>query len=412
MNNNSNKTIKKHVLVLYDGAADLTRKKGKTPFQTANIPYTDKITERSVTGLMQTLYNDLPKGSLVAQMGILGYDPYKYYPSGRASSEAKSLGIEMKEGDVAFRANFASVKKNKLISHHANYIRSEESFLLFKKIRQNVLDKFENFELHHNSDFRNTLIIRGANIHPLELFCPEPHENNGNSFNFQKLIQGINESSQKIANKINQFIIASRVALNGEKANIIWPWSPSGVLRLPSSSFLKNKGAFISNMDFLLGLGKAIGLNTFKMGNGSWNTDFKGKGEKALELIKDNEHEFIYIHINAPDEAAHMGDFDKKVLTIENIDKHIVKPIYEYFENNTDRLGTVTITTDHYTNTILEDENMNRIECHSIHPVPFAIWNNKEYDNIKKFSEPDILGGKYSKKPINHLNLLKLIFKH
>lgn len=398
--------MKKHVLIILDGAGDLTKVNGKTPLQLAHIPNIDFITSRGYTGLLKTLHNDLPKGSIVALLGILGYDPYKYYPHGRASCEAKALDIELQNGDLAFRANLACIENNILTSYNANYIKSEHAQNLIDLLHNEMSYKYPEFELYHNSDFRNTLVIRNAAIHPKDIICPEPHENMGKEFILSTLIKGSNEKSNNIASKINSYITQASIILKNKKANAILPWSPSSPLRLtPFSLLKKGKCGIITHMDFLQGIAKAAGIDCFKMGNGNWNTDYAGKGKKIIDLLKKN-YRFVFCHINAPDEASHMGDFKKKIYSIEQIDEHIVSLVIDYFKNNPNELGSVVVTTDHYTNTPVNNKNSGRIESHSIDSVPFVVWNKQEKDEVSHFSEVDMLKGKYSKPPVNHLKLL------
>jgi len=398
--------MKKHVLIILDGAADLTKVNGKTPLQLAHTPNIDFITSLGFTGLSKTLYEDLPRGSIVALLGILGYDPRQYYPHGRASCEAKALDIDLNEGDLALRANFACVNNNILTSYNANYIKSNHARHLIDLLQTELVGKFPEFEIYHNSDFRNTLVIREANIHPLDLICPEPHENIGEELILPQLIKGLNDKSKSIATRINSYITQAAKVLKHKRANVILPWSPSLPLHLPRFSLLKKgKCGIITHMDFLHGIAKASGINCFKMGNGNWDTDYAGKGSKLIDLLIDN-YKFVFCHINAPDEASHMGDFEKKVYSIEQIDKHVVLRVIDYFKRNPAELGSVIVTIDHYTNTYLKKSASNRIESHSIDPVPFVVWNDVYKDDVTHFSEVDMLKGKYAEPPVNHLNLL------
>ena len=168
--------MKKYVVIMMDGAGDNFRINGKTPLMKAKMPYLDKITSKGYTGTMQTLYEDLPKGSIVAQLGILGYDPYKYYPNGRASCEGLAIGIKLSKNDVAFRANFSSFEGDLLTSFNANYIKTNESSPLVDKINNLLNKNFPEFRLYHNSDFRNTLVYQNVNCLPQDFVCFQPHE--------------------------------------------------------------------------------------------------------------------------------------------------------------------------------------------------------------------------------------------
>lgn len=409
-----NDCMKKFVIILIDGAADLTRVEDKTPLELAETPNIDFLAKNGVNGLMKTLYDDLPKGSIVSQLGIFGYDPYKYYPFGRASSEAMALDIDLNDEDLAFRANLSYVKNDVLESYNANYIKTENAVSLVEKINNNLKDQYPNFELYHNSDFRNVLVVRNSGVHPLDLDCYLPHENTGESIHFSNLIKAKSEKSKRFAKQLNNYVQETSKLLVNDQANVIIPWSPSSKLRLPKFSFLKKgKCGFISHMDFLEGIAKAGGVDFFKSGNGSWDTDYLKKGKLTIDLLK-RDYCFVCCHINGPDEAAHMEDLDKKIFSIEQIDRYIVSKIIEYFKDNFKELGGVIVTTDHYTNTITHNPLANsingesRVESHSTHPVPFTLWNNSEKDNVFKFSEDAALKGKYSNPYINHLDLLKL----
>jgi len=397
---------KKYVLIILDGAADLARVDGKSPLQLARIPNIDNIGNLGVTGLMETLYDDLPRGSIVAQLGLLGYEPHKYYPHGRASCEAMALDVDLDDGDIALRANLVYVKNNILTSYNADYIESKHAIPIIKLLQNKLTKKFPEFELYHNSDFRNTLVLRDVCIHPNDLICLEPHENVGKKIILSKLIKGQNKKSNIIAMRINSYVAQTTKILKHERANAVIPWSASSALRLPRFSLLeKGKCGIITHMDFLQGIAKASGVDCFKIGNGKWNTDYTLKGNKLIELLLDN-YRFVCCHINAPDEASHMADIQKKIYSIEQIDKHIVSQVVKYFKKRPKELGGVIVTTDHYTNTLLKAENSNRIESHSTNPVPFVLWNNAEQDNTIRFSEEDVIKGKYAQPPINHMQLL------
>src|SRR5262245_59675084 len=173
----SAQTKKKFVLIIPDGAGDEYRIFGRSPLAMARTYHFDFIAREGVTGIMHTLYPDLPKESMVAQLGMLGWDPCRYYPCGRASCELLALeGSHLQEGDLAFRANLVRMEGDVLASYNADYISSERAMPLIQTLSRNLRQEFSDFELYHNSDFRNTLVIRGAGVDPRLLKCPEPHE--------------------------------------------------------------------------------------------------------------------------------------------------------------------------------------------------------------------------------------------
>lgn len=403
--------MKKYVLIIMDGAADRARICGKSPLQIARTPNIDYLTSIGASGLMTTLYDDLPKGSIVAQLGMFGYEPHKYYPHGRSSCEALAIGICLNDKDLSFRANFTSFKKNILDSYNADNIKSKDAYPLILRLEDELKDDFPEFELYHNSDFRNTLVIRNANIHPSFLICPEPHESMGKKFDLSNLLKAKDEQAKGIAIRINSFIKRSAEILKDEQANALIPWSPSSALKLPDfSDNIKIKGKYgvISHMDFLHGIAKAAGIDSFKIGNGDWNTDYASKSHTLNELLLKN-YIFVACHINGPDESSHMGDIERKVYSIEQIDKHIVGPLITYFETYPKELGGVIVTPDHYTNYFPRKGELHRSETHSKEPVPFVLWNNFDRDNNTLFSEDDAVGGKFANPSINHNGILNLL---
>ncbi|MGA9770161.1 MAG: hypothetical protein WBV94_14060 [Blastocatellia bacterium] len=402
----------KYVLIIPDGAADEARASGRSPLSMARTHYSDFLAREGVSGLMQTLYNDLPKESIVAQLGMLGWDPHRYYPHGRASCELLALeGVHLNDADLAFRANLVSMEDGVLTSYNARYILSEDAHPLIRKLNRELHEEFSDFELYHNSDFRNTLVIRDADIDPRLLDCPEPHESHGVRFEIDNLIKGKDKKSSAAARRINQYLLRVSQLLGDGQANMLLPWSASKVLSLPQFSAntgFEGKVGVVGAMDFLQGIAKAGGIETFKVGNGRPDTDFRAKGRKVVKLLS-SDFGFVVCHINAPDEAAHMGDLELKIKSIELIDEYIVRPVVEYFLRRPDELGGVMIVPDHYTNSRAHVNNLKRIDVHSIHPVPFALWNHQDRDEVRYFCEEDAAKGKYGQSPVSHLDLLTIL---
>jgi 2,3-bisphosphoglycerate-independent phosphoglycerate mutase len=400
------------VLVIPDGAADSYRDNGRSPFALADIRHMDQIARDGVCGLVQTLYEDLPKESIVAQMGMLCWDPHLYYPRGRASCELLALeGVELNEGDIAFRANLVRMEGNVLASYNADYIYSAPARVLVNRVNDTLRKEFPSFELYHNSDFRNTLVVRDVQIDPRDLICPEPHESHGVEFDAMNLLAGRTQKSREVAAHINSYLRRVAVVLAGEVGNMLFPWSASKVLSLPpfaEVSGFEGKTAIVGCMDFLHGIAKAGGIESFKVGNGRPDTDYAAKGAKVVDLLR-NGYEFVVCHINAPDEAAHMGDLEGKIRSLEMIDEFIVREIVSYFRFHPEQLGGVMIVPDHYTNLPESVSGQKRVDIHSIHPVPFALWNGRERDSVSTFSEDAARAGKYASPPVSHLDLTTVL---
>ena len=403
---------KKYVLVIPDGGADTYRKAGKSPLGLAQIQYADFIAREGVTGLMQTLFADLPKESLVAQLGMMGWDPHIYYPSGRASAELLALdNIYLEHGDLAFRANFVRMESRTLSSYNADYITSEQSRPLVQKINNALSRDFPDFELYHNCDFRNCLVVRGIGVRPEDLHCPEPHESHGLTFDVDCLISGRESKSEMKARRINHYLARAAKLLQPGPANMIFPWSPSRPLSLvdfKANTGFAGKTAIVGCMDFLHGIAKAGGLDFFKVGNGRPDTDYRAKGARLIQLLLEG-YEFVVCHINAPDEASHMGDLAMKIKSLELVDHFVLRPLVEYFQAHRDELGGVMIVPDHYSNHAAATNAQKRIASHSDHPVPFALWNQRERDVVHAFTEDDVVAGKYGKVPVSHLELLRML---
>lgn len=401
--------ISKHVLIVPDGAADSNRERGGSPLNVAYTPNMDFIAREGVCGLVQTLYPDLPRESMVAQLGMLGWDPRVYYPCGRASAELlASHGIALNRNDLAFRSNFVRMKENVLKSYNANYISSADASCLVSLLDARLKQEFPEFELYHSSDFRSTLVVRDACVDPQDLVCFEPHENEGREFLPGQLIFGVTKDAARLAARINQYLAESAKVLDNSQANALFPWSVSRSLQLaPFHEITATTGAagIVGFMDFLKGIARAGGMEFFQVGNGRPETDYRAKGEKVVELLEKG-FTFVLCHINGPDEASHMRDLDGKIGCLERIDEWIVGPVLRYFQRHTDELGAVAVAPDHYSN--IYSYGGKRSDIHSSHRVPFAIWNNRDRDECIRYDETEALRGRYAD-GISHLELLPLV---
>lgn len=404
--------MRKHVLIIPDGAADLNCDGGRTPLESAHIPAMDCISRQGVCGLMQTQYPDLPRGSMVAQLGMLGWDPRVYCPAGRASAELLgSTGRRLAPGDLAFRANLARMEGPVLESYNAGLISSTVARGLVLKLSSLLSNEFTGFELYSHSDFRTTLVVREAAVDPELLGCPEPHESEGQEFDLSRWVRPLHPKAAAVANRINAFTVAVAELLRGESANALLPWSPSGPFHLPAfrqRMHFSGPTAIVGFMDFLMGIATAGEIERVQAGNGRLDTDYAAKGRAVINLLE-ADYVLVVCHINAPDEASHMVDVEGKIWSLEQIDRYIVAPVLEYFERHPEQLGGVMVAPDHYTNTLPRDGKVKRSEVHSLEPVPFALLNGHEYDNCVRFSEAEAAQGKYGQSPVSHLDLLSLL---
>lgn len=400
---------KKFLLVIPDGAGDVDQLAGRSPLAAADIPRWDWLASEGVCGLMQTLYEDLPRGSIVAQLGMLGWDPYLYSRHGRAVWELLALtDVQLGSGDLVFRANLVQMIGRRLISYNAGFIMTEAAVPLVERINAGLGREFPNIELHHNCDFRNCLVVRGTGCDPGRFVCPEPHDHEGMEFELSRLVVGQDPASEAVASLLNRYLERVAEILDGEPANMIFPWSAScsfGLPRFRDNTGFEGRCAIVGCMDFLQGIAKTGSLEFFKVGNGRPDTDYAAKGAKVLELFEAG-YSFVVCHINSPDEAAHMHDRELKIHCLEEIDRHVLGPAVEYFRSRADELGGLMVAPDHYTNLLLGSV---RADAHSLHPVPFVIWNGRDRDAVSRFDEASVRAGRYGASPVNHLELLTLL---
>ena len=397
------------VLFVPDGAADLDRTGGSSPLAGARTPNADFLAREGFLGLMQTLYPDLPRESMVAQLGMLGWDPRRFYPHGRSSCELLALeSTHLDERDLAFRANLVRMNGPTLVSYSADFITSQEAAPLVDRVDRELRREFPGFELYHNADFRNTLVVREAGLDPRRLTCPEPHENHGVDFSLAQLIAGGDDASRAFAERVNRYLVRAAELLTGAPANALFPWSASRAFTLPPFAQLtvfSGRAAVIGFMDFLKGIARAGGIDFVRLGNGRPDTDYRAKGEKVVELLEDG-YGFIACHVNAPDEASHMGDRQMKVDSLEAFDRHVLGPTVAWFRAHPERLGGVLLAPDHYTNHRL---GKGRADAHSLHPVPFCVWNGIDRDDAKAFSEDEAAAAWRGREPVSHLDLLRIL---
>jgi 2,3-bisphosphoglycerate-independent phosphoglycerate mutase len=403
---------KQYVLIILDGAGDSNRIDGRSPLALARTPQIDFLARNGVLGRMSTLYPDLPRDSLVAHLGIFGWSPHTYYPHGRASSELLAAHeIKLDATDLVFRANIVRIDQDVLASYNADYIHSEQCLVLVERINAALHAEFPQIELYHNSDFRNTLLIRNANVAASTIACTEPHESQGMRFDFGALVRATTAESAGVVAQINRYLRRVADLLGSEPPYRLFPWGVSQVFQLPSFHGRNNfsgRAAVVGNMDFLHGMAKAGGMEFHKLGTGRPDTDYCGKGQSVRAYLEAG-YDFIACHINSPDEASHMYDVGLKITCIEQIDAHIAQPVVDYFTRHPERLGGVMVLPDHYTNTQRPNGQSRRVDSHSLDPVPFALWNGRDCDLAQRFDEDEAALGAYGAVPISHLDALRLL---
>lgn len=376
----------KYVIVIIDGAADLPVPElvNKTPLEYAAISNIDSITREGQAGLMRTMYPGLPLGSIVANLGILGYNPLRYYPNGRASFEALAQDIYLAENEIAFRCNLVSVRDGILTDFTSGNISDEQAMVIVDNIQYD--DNY--YKLYPGQSYRNLLIVSGVKCNPGELQCSEPHMHIGEKIG-ELLIKGEGNQGVEVAKRLNEFMMdsASQIRkLNDElkmSADMLFLWSPSSEPRLPS--FHKKygiDGAVISGLDFLRGIGIAARMEARKVpgANGYSDTDLKSKLKYSIDSLKYND--LVFIHVNAPDEESHNKDVEAKIRIIEKIDSNLIGPLKNQLDQQYGGNYRLAILPDHYT--FVGDGK------HGDQHVPYVIYGTGiKPDDVQFFSEKE-----------------------
>ena len=398
----------KHIIILGDGMADhaVERLGNKTLLQYAETPYMNMLAKTGRTGRLNTIPEGFLPGSEVANTAILGYDLNKVY-EGRGPLEAASIGYIMQPEDMAIRCNIVELENGLIKNHHGGHLTTEEGDVLIKYLD----DKLGNDKMKFITgiQYRHLLVIKGGNKH---ITCAPPHDHPNEEW--KKLLVKPEEnyvetdssrmSPQETADLINELILKSQKLLaehpfnNGraEKANSIWPWSggyrPSMKTLMQLFPDIKS-GSVISAVDLIRGIGHYAGLDVIKVkgATGLADTNYEGKAQAAIEALK--KQDFVFLHIEASDEAGHDGDLDLKLKTIENLDSRIVKPVYEEVINWNEPV-CIAVLPDHPTPV--------EIRTHVKEPVPFIIWyKGIEPDDVSTYDEMSCVSGSYGQLNLN-----------
>lgn len=360
----------KRVIVVGDGMGDLPVEAlgGRTPLEAASTPGFDRIARAGRVDRVQTVYRNLPIGSIVANLGILGYNPYETYPSGRASFEALGQGVQVEAGDLAFRCNLISLAGERIRDFTAGNIDDAAARTVLADLTLDFAGL--EVELYPGMSYRNLLIVRGAAISAEEVVCYEPHTSIGEEI-APLLPQGRTRAARALLRPLRRALVDSIEQLaeinrkRGSQADMIWLWSPSSPPLLPDFRSRHGAGgAVVCAMDFLKGIGLAAGLETRHIpgANAYIDTNYRGKLNAALDYLE--RHDFLFVHVNAPDEEAHKRDVGGKVRSIELLDREIVSPLLDRLEERYPGSFRIALLPDHYT--LVSDGT------HGAQPVPVA----------------------------------------
>ena len=401
----------KHIIILGDGMADLPvdRLGGKTLLQYANKPMMDLLAREGRCGRLITVPEGFPPGSEVANTAILGYDLNKVY-EGRGPLEAASIGYEMADDDLAIRCNIITLEDGKIITHNGGNLETSDADVLIRYLNDHLGS--DRVKFITGIQYRHLLVIKGGSKH---IVCAPPHDHPNEPW--RPLLVKAEENApveegrmtaQETASLINDLILKSQdllakhpynqaKAARGERhANSIWPWSggyrPSMETLMSQYPQVKS-GAVISAVDLIRGIGHYAGLRIIEVegATGLSNTNYEGKAEAAIEALKKDD--FVFVHVEASDEAGHDGDLELKLKTIEYLDKRLITPIYKEVCKWNDPV-CIAVLPDHFTPV--------EMRIHVGQPVPFLIWyRGIEPDEVQQYDEVSCVSGFYGLLKLN-----------
>ena len=381
----------KYIVLIGDGMADepLQEIGNRTVLQKARTPNMDYLTKNGRAGLARTVPEGMPPGSDVANMSILGYDPKKYY-TGRAPLEASSMGIGLEKDDVAFRCNLITIRDEKIADYSSGHITSEEAEEIINTIQGELGN--DKFSFYPGISYRHLMVAKnglGANT-----ICTPPHDVIDEDRNLhmpkgedKEILNELTERSMEILKDHPVNLKRDREGKN--TANSIWLW---GQGYAPAFTDFKElyglKGAIISAVDLVKGLGIYAGFDVIEVpgATGYLDTNYIGKAEYAIESLK--EHDIVFVHVEAPDEAGHMGKLQEKIRAIEDFDEKVVGTILRA-AREFDEEVRILVLPDHPTPI--------SIRTHTSDPVPFAMYSTAEenVDDAEAFNEEEVKRGSF-----------------
>lgn len=387
----------KHLIILGDGMADhpVSSLGGRTLLQAAHTPWMDLLARQGRNGRLVTVAPGFHPGSEVANMSVLGYDLPTVY-EGRGSLEAASIGVDLAPGDMAMRCNLVCLEGDLLKNHSAGHITTEEADTLIRFLQERLGD--ERVHFYTGVQYRHLLVIRGGDK---RLDCTPPHDVPLQPW-WPLLPKAECPEAQQTADLLDTLILRSqdllrdhplnkqRIAQGKDPANSIWPWSPGYRPRMEPFSVRfpqVKRGAVITAVDLIRGIGRYAGLRRIDVpgATGLYDTNYEGKARAALDALRTDD--FVYLHIEASDEAGHEGDVSLKMRTIEDLDRRVVGPIYEAVKDWSEPVG-IAVLPDHPTPC--------EVRTHTAEPVPFLIWYPGIVpDAVQTFDEVAACHGSY-----------------
>lgn len=416
----------KHIIILGDGMADWPVEKlgNKTLLQYANTPYMDMLAKMGRTGMLKTVQDGFHPGSEVANSSILGYDQNEVY-EGRGPLEAASIGVELAPDDMAIRCNIICIEGDHIKNHSCGRLETEEGAIFIQYLQEHlanapeIVAKYGHIvHFYTGVQYRHLLVINGGSKY---IQCTPPHDvplkpwrpllvkpdlegerkagktTRLSATETAELLNLLIQKSQELL--VQHPYNAQRIAEGKDPANSIWPWAGGyrpHMVPLTTTFPQIKKGAVITAVDLIRGIGSLAGLRVIdvKGATGLYDTNYEGKAQAAINALKTDD--FVYMHIEASDEAGHDGDLDLKLKTIENLDSRAVKPIYEAVKD-WGKPGTPTADMEPVAIAVLPDHPTPVAHrTHTNEPVPFLIYApGIEADSVETFDEVACKNGGY-----------------
>ena len=398
----------KTIIILGDGMADypVEAMGGKTPLMAANKPNIDLLAKMGRCGYLKTVPDDMPAGSEVANLAVLGYDVRAVY-QGRGVLEGAAMGVVIEEGDLAMRCNLLCLEDGKLKNHSAGHISTEESHILIDALNEEFAN--ETIRFYPGVSYRHLLVVKGGNN---SIGLTPPHDVPGTPW-LDVMPKALSPEGEATKDILTDLIIRSQAILENhpvnlkreaagkDPANSVWFWSSGYRPQMKTYKELYNKtGAVISAVDLLHGIGVYAGFKVIKVegATGLYNTNYEGKVQAALEAIK--KVDMVYLHIEAADEAGHEGNCLLKTQCIEALDARVVKPIMDAIKDMEEPVS-IALLPDHPTPCV--------IRSHVHDAIPFIIYKPCEIpDEVDRYDEQSVAKGFYGQ--LKNGEFIKAVF--